>query len=163
MPASSRRSGRKRSAPRRSGSTSRGKGRRDGGRLRAGLADSELLDVERWPIIKSAYIAQIKLRLDDELAETWFNSIFCGCSPRQHLATARCSCTPPGPRCAPTPARPTPGTYRPGGDLLRAGEDLRDYRLDVPYDDRERDLERIDALLDSNLPDWVQDRTWPTS
>ena len=32
-------------------------------------ADSELLDVERWPIIKSAYIAQIDLRLDDELAE----------------------------------------------------------------------------------------------
>lgn len=37
-----------------------------------------LLDVAQWPLVKSAYIAQIDLRYDDELAETWFNSIFCG-------------------------------------------------------------------------------------
>ncbi|MCT7341283.1 bifunctional isocitrate dehydrogenase kinase/phosphatase [Pseudomonas aeruginosa] len=94
--------------------------------LRAGLADSELLDVERWPIIKSAYIAQIDLRLDDELAETWFNSIFCGLFSHDNIsdgtmfvhttrpslrAHARAPYTPH----LPAGRRPAPG----------AGEDLR--------------------------------------
>jgi isocitrate dehydrogenase kinase/phosphatase len=32
----------------------------------------------RWPLVKSAYISLIDLRFDDELSETWYNSIFCG-------------------------------------------------------------------------------------
>ena len=39
--------------------------------------DEVLLEVGQWPLVKSAYIALIDLRFDDELAETWFNSIFC--------------------------------------------------------------------------------------
>ena len=39
--------------------------------------DASLLEVGQWPLVKSAYIALIDLRFDDELAETWFNSIFC--------------------------------------------------------------------------------------
>ena len=35
-----------------------------------------LLNIECWPQIKESYIGQIDLRLDDELSETWFNSIF---------------------------------------------------------------------------------------
>jgi len=47
-------------------------------RLTRAMAGIDLVDVERWPIAKSAYITLIDPRLDDELAETWFNSIFCG-------------------------------------------------------------------------------------
>ena len=47
-----------------------------GDRLRHSFSE-ELLDVTQWPLVKSAYIALIDLRFDDELAETWFNSIFC--------------------------------------------------------------------------------------
>lgn len=35
-----------------------------------------LLDVDNWSEIKKSYIGQIDLRLDDELSETWYNSIF---------------------------------------------------------------------------------------
>lgn len=76
--------------------------------LRAGLADSELLDVERWPIIKSAYIAQIDLRLDDELAETWFNSIFCGLFSHDNISDGTMFVHTTRPSLRATPARPTP-------------------------------------------------------
>src|SRR5690606_9882574 len=49
-----------------------------GQRLRQTFSEDILLDVELWPLVKSAYISLIDLRFDDELAETWFNSIFCG-------------------------------------------------------------------------------------
>lgn len=124
--------------------------------LRAGLADSELLDVERWPIIKSAYIAQIDLRLDDELAETWFNSIFCGLFSHDNISDGTMFVHTTRPSLRVHARAPYTRTYRPGGDLRQALEKIfDDYRFDVPYDDRERDLERIDALLHSNLPDWV--------
>ena len=77
-----------------------------------------------------------------------------GCSATTTSATARCSCTPPGPSLRAHARAPYTRTYRPGGDLRQALEKIfDDYRFDVPYDDRERDLERIDALLHSNLPD----------
>lgn len=124
--------------------------------LRVGLADSELLDVERWPIIKSAYIAQIDLRLDDELAETWFNSIFCGLFSHDNISDGTMFVHTTRPSLRAHARAPYTRTYRPGGDLRQALEKIfDDYRFDVPYDDRERDLERIDALLHSNLPDWV--------
>jgi len=40
--------------------------------------DTDTLDVSCWPLVKSAYITLIDLRFDDELSETWYNSIFCG-------------------------------------------------------------------------------------
>ena len=46
-------------------------------RLRTAF-DAETLDVSCWPLVKSAYISLIDLRFDDELSETWYNSIFCG-------------------------------------------------------------------------------------
>ncbi|HLV16745.1 MAG TPA: isocitrate dehydrogenase kinase/phosphatase AceK regulatory subunit, partial [Pseudomonas sp.] len=46
-------------------------------RLQREFPTEQLMDVQMWPLIKSAYIEQINPRSDDELAETWFNSIFC--------------------------------------------------------------------------------------
>jgi isocitrate dehydrogenase kinase/phosphatase len=46
-------------------------------RLRRHLT-TETLDESSWPLVKSAYISLIDLRFDDELSETWYNSIFCG-------------------------------------------------------------------------------------
>ncbi|RZI83474.1 MAG: bifunctional isocitrate dehydrogenase kinase/phosphatase, partial [Pseudomonas sp.] len=47
------------------------------GWLHKGFAEALLLDVAQWPLVKSAYVGLIDLRLDDELAETWYNSLFC--------------------------------------------------------------------------------------
>lgn len=59
--------------------------------LRQAHADEVLLDVSQWPLVKEYYIALIDLRFDDELAETWFNSIFAGCSSTIRSAMAACS------------------------------------------------------------------------
>lgn len=47
-------------------------------RLREYFDDETLMNVSCWPLVKSAYISVIDLRFDDELSETWYNSIFCG-------------------------------------------------------------------------------------
>lgn len=47
-------------------------------RLLADFDQADLLQVDAWPQIKSAYIDLINPRFDDELSETWYNSIFCG-------------------------------------------------------------------------------------
>ena len=47
-------------------------------RLHAGFDATVLLDIDLWPLVKSAYIGLIDLRFDEELSETWYNSIFCG-------------------------------------------------------------------------------------
>src|SRR5690606_1649175 len=46
--------------------------------------------------------------------------------------------------------------YRPKGDLGAAlAQILDDYAFAVPYEDRTRDLQRLEAQLRANLPDWV--------
>ena len=46
-------------------------------RLQASFDDATLQAIDAWPLVKSAYIGLIDLRFDDELSETWYNSIFC--------------------------------------------------------------------------------------
>ena len=46
-------------------------------RLQSAFAEQGLLDASQWPLVKHAYIRLIDPRLDDELAETWYNSTFC--------------------------------------------------------------------------------------
>ena len=115
-----------------------------------------LRDVQLWPLVKSAYIGLIDLRYDDELAETWFNSIFCslfshdcisdGCmfvhttrpSLRRHAHAAQ-TCS-----------------YVPESDLRGMLERiLEDYRFGVPYEDLPGDVARLESQLRSHLPDWV--------
>jgi Isocitrate dehydrogenase kinase/phosphatase len=77
--------------------------------LRDGFDEEVLLDVEQWPLVKNAYIRLIDPRLDDELAETWYNSLFCslfshdqisdGCmfihTTRPSIRTHRARCADP--------------------------------------------------------------------
>ena len=62
----------------------------------------------------ATYINLIDSRFDDELAETWFNSIFCGLFSHDLISEAACSFTPRGPRCAATNAarKPVPTCRR---------------------------------------------------
>ena len=115
-----------------------------------------LLNIECWPQIKQSYIGQIDLRLDDELSETWFNSIFNSLFSHD-LISDECMfvhSTRPvlSNRDAPMQIR----TYRPNGDLGAALRQIsEDYRFAVPYVNQEGDLARLEAQLRSSLPDWV--------
>ncbi|MGY4492750.1 bifunctional isocitrate dehydrogenase kinase/phosphatase [Pseudomonas sp. TE3610] len=123
--------------------------------LREGFDAGVLMDVGQWPLVKSAYIRLIDLRFDDELAETWYNSIFCGLFSHD-LITDGCMfihTTRPslrGERAAQT------RIYKPDGQLAgMLAKVFRDYRFDMPYADLEGDIRRLEGHLRSHLPDWV--------
>lgn len=115
-----------------------------------------LLDVDNWSEIKKSYIGQIDLRLDDELSETWYNSIFNSlfshdkiCNENMFVQTTRT-----GRVSGETPMQIR--VYRPEGDLKGTLRQLmEDYRFEIPYANPEADLERIEYQLRASLPDWV--------
>jgi len=125
-------------------------------RLLAVFDRDELLRVECWPQAKRAYIEQINPRFDDELAETWYNSIFCGLFSHDCISdgTMFIHSTRPSTRAHERVAQTR--TYQPRGDLAGMLERiLRDYAFDVPYGDQPGDLQRLQAQLQETLPDWV--------
>jgi len=115
-----------------------------------------LLNIECWPQIKKSYIGQIDLRLDDELSETWFNSVFNSLFSHD-LISDECMfvhSTRPALREYETPVQIR--TYRPHGDLAATLRQIsEDYRFSVPYVNQEADLVRLEEQLRANLPDWV--------
>ncbi len=130
------------------------------GETRRRLLDSfdhaDLLEVEAWPQIKGAYIDLINPRFDDELSETWYNSIFCGLFSHDCISdrTMFIQTTRPAVRAHERMAQTR--TYQPNGDLAGMLEQiLRDYAFSVPYCDLSGDLRRLQTQLQETLPDWV--------
>ena len=124
--------------------------------LRQAHADEVLLDVSQWPLVKCAYIALIDLRFDDELAETWFNSIFCGLFKHDQISDGCMFIHTTRPALRVNERAPQVRQYHPQGDLETALRQLfEDYRFEVPYEDLERDLGHVLSQLRQNLPDWV--------
>lgn len=118
--------------------------------------EDTLLNIDCWPLIKESYIGQIDLRLDDELAETWFNSIFNRLFSHD-LISDRCmfvQSTRPALRLNDAPMQIR--TYRPQGDLAATLRQIsEDYRFAIDYIDQEGDLARLEEQLRASLPDWV--------
>ena len=99
--------------------------------LRQAHADEVLLDVSQWPLVKSAYIALIDLRFDDELAETWFNSIFCGLFSHDQINDGCMFIHTTRPSLRNQPSAAQTRSYRPAGELhlaLQAIFDLKAVR-----------------------------------
>ncbi|MDH0732951.1 bifunctional isocitrate dehydrogenase kinase/phosphatase [Pseudomonas sichuanensis] len=126
------------------------------GRLRQGFEAPVLLDVEQWPLVKNAYIRLIDPRLDDELSETWYNSLFCSLFSHDQISdgcmfihTTRPSMRSHE-RAAQTCTYPLEGGLK---GLLRAI--FADYAFNEPYGDLEGDLARLEQQLRESLPDWV--------
>ncbi|SDI07380.1 isocitrate dehydrogenase kinase/phosphatase [Pseudomonas benzenivorans] len=118
--------------------------------------DEQLLDVSQWPLVKSAYIALIDLRYDDELAETWFNSIFCGLFSHDQISDGCMFIHTTRPSLRSQQRAAQTRSYRPEGGLPGMLEAIfADYRFDVPFEDLPRDLKRLEAQLRTSLPDWV--------
>jgi len=126
------------------------------GWLRQRFAAAVLLDVEQWPLVKNAYIRLIDPRLDDELSETWYNSLFCSLFSHD-LISDGCMfihTTRPSMRGHERAAQTRTYTLQDGlKSLLRAI--FADYAFEVPYGDREGDIARLEDQLRECLPDWV--------
>ncbi|MDR0211560.1 MAG: bifunctional isocitrate dehydrogenase kinase/phosphatase [Pseudomonas putida] len=126
------------------------------GWLRDGFAEAVLLDVEQWPLVKSAYIRLIDPRLDDELSETWYNSIFCSLFSHDLISDGCMFIHTTRPSMRGHERAAQTRTYQPEGSvrgLLRAI--FADYSFSVPYGDLDADVARLEQQLRECLPDWV--------
>ncbi|MDB5980063.1 MAG: bifunctional isocitrate dehydrogenase kinase/phosphatase protein [Pseudomonas sp.] len=125
-------------------------------RLHTAFDAQGLLDAGEWPLVKSAYINLIDLRLDDELAETWFNSIFCGLFSHDLISDGCMFIHTTRPSLRRRGHTAQTRIYKPQGDLSSMlGQVFSDYRFDVAFADLPGDLQRLEAQLRENLPDWV--------
>jgi len=124
-------------------------------RLRKHFNDAALLDIDVWPVVKSAYIGLIDLRFDDELSETWYNSIFCGLFSHDLISDGCMFIHTTRPSLRRARAAQT-RTYTPAGQIPQMlAQIFADYRFSEPYADLAADLHRLETQLPENLPDWV--------
>ncbi|WP_397449303.1 bifunctional isocitrate dehydrogenase kinase/phosphatase [Pseudomonas sp. NA-150] len=125
-------------------------------RLHATFDEQGLLDVEGWPLVKSACIDLIDVRFDDELAETWFNSIFCGLFSHDLISDGCMFIHTTRPSLRRREHSAQTHTYRPEGELSSMLRQIfTDYTFDVAFADLPGDMQRLEAQLRENLPDWV--------
>ncbi|HDS1736187.1 bifunctional isocitrate dehydrogenase kinase/phosphatase [Pseudomonas sp. BP8] len=126
------------------------------GWLRDAFDPEVLLDVEQWPLVKSAYIRLIDPRLDDELSETWYNSLFCSLFSHDQISDGCMFIHTTRPAMRSHQRAAQTRSYALGTNLkglLRAI--FADYPFSVPYGDLEGDLARLEEQLRECLPDWV--------
>ncbi|MCF5023462.1 bifunctional isocitrate dehydrogenase kinase/phosphatase [Pseudomonas lurida] len=124
-------------------------------RLREHFDGAALLDIEVWPLVKSAYIGLIDLRFDDELSETWYNSIFCGLFSHDLISDGCMFVHTTRPSLRRARAAQT-RTYTPTGKIPEMLVQIfADYRFSEPYADLAADLNRLESQLRESLPDWV--------
>ncbi|MBZ3664362.1 bifunctional isocitrate dehydrogenase kinase/phosphatase [Pseudomonas monteilii] len=124
------------------------------GWLRDAFDDEVLLEVGQWPLVKSAYIGLIDPRLDDELSETWYNSLFCSLFSHDQISDGCMFIHTTRPSIRSHQRAAQTRTYCPNGSLrglLRAI--FADYAF--VYGDLESDLSRLEEQLRECLPDWV--------
>ena len=126
-------------------------------RLSADPQCSTILDADNWPAIKAAYIELIEDRFDDDLAETWFNSVFFKMHRHDQISdrTMFVHSTRPLIR-KPSRIALTRGFISGGCLTSLARQILEEYAFDVPWTDLERDCQRIVDCLQQGLPDWAQ-------
>ncbi|RJX81212.1 bifunctional isocitrate dehydrogenase kinase/phosphatase [Pseudomonas sp. LS-2] len=126
------------------------------GGLNTAFASDVLLDAPRWPLVKSAYIELIDLRLDDELAETWYNSIFCSLFSHDLISDGCMFIHTTRPTLRDHERAAQTRVYQPHGELsAMLAQVFSDYRFAVAYADLPGDLIRLETRLRECLPDWV--------
>lgn len=124
--------------------------------LRDAYEDEVLLNVMQWPLVKSAYIKLIDTRFDDELAETWYNSIFCGLFSHDEINDGCMFIHTTRPALRVNARAAQTRTYQPDGDMQQALRSIfDDYKFEVGYEDIERDIARLLKQVNESLPDWV--------
>lgn len=126
-------------------------------RLSADPACRDILDADRWPEIKAAFIELIDGRFDDDLAETWFNSVFFKMHRHDQISDRTMFVHSTRPAVRPPSRIPLTRGFISGGCLTGLARQILDeYSFDVPWTDYERDCQLMVQCLRQGLPDWAQ-------
>lgn len=126
-------------------------------RLSADPECRDILDVEHWPAIKAAFIELIEDRFDDDLAETWFNSVFFKMHRHDQISDRTMFVhSTRQPIRKPSRIALTRGFISGSCLISLARQILYEYTFDVPWADFERDCQLIVHCLQQGLPDWAQ-------
>lgn len=114
-----------------------------------------LTDPQIWPQVKAAYLAFLDARFDDELAETWYNSVFFRLVSHDQIHDRAMFLHSTRSLKAQLHASEL-RRYQPQGDIRQTLKAiLTDYAFKVPYQDIALDVDKLEAQLRAQLPDWV--------
>ncbi|SDS16674.1 isocitrate dehydrogenase kinase/phosphatase [Halopseudomonas xinjiangensis] len=120
-------------------------------------AEHTSMQVESWPGIRQAYIDLIDQRFDGELAETWFNSIFCRLHQHDEISDQTMFVHSTRPLTRPPSHIPLTRGFISGGSLDDLARQILDeFAFEVPWEDYARDRQLVVDQLKQGLPDWAQ-------
>jgi isocitrate dehydrogenase kinase/phosphatase len=118
---------------------------------------SNILDVTRWPDIRMAYIELISQRFDDELAETWFNSVFTNLHHHDQISDNTMFVHTTRPLTRPPSRTPLTRGFISDGSLdALVKQVLDEHRFNTPWVNFEGDCKMIVEHLQKGLPEWAQ-------
>lgn len=124
--------------------------------LQREVPEAVLQAPDLWPAVKRDYINLIDQRFDDELAETWYNSIFFRLMSHDRINDHCMFIHSTRPVQDAGTRRAQINLYRPKHELSAILEQiLDDYAFAVPYQDKARDVALLEQCLRASLPDWV--------
>ena len=116
-----------------------------------------VMDVRSWPGIRQAYIGFIDRRFDGELAETWFNSIFCRLHQHDEISDETMFVHSTRPVTRPPSHIPLTRGFISGGSLDDLARQILDeFAFDVPWENYDRDRQLVIEQLKQGLPDWAR-------
>ena len=122
-------------------------------RLAGEVSSKELSDLELWSEARTAYAQLVSSHSNYEIAETFFNSIFCTVHAHEHIHDRHIFVMPSRPLDSkPLPEYSIYVRYDASAGLVAMLDRiLDDYQFALPWEDRERDIANIVRALENDL------------
>ena len=122
-------------------------------RLAGEVSSKELSDLELWGEARTAYAQLVSNHSNYEIAETFFNSIFCTVHAHEHIHDRHIFVMPSRPLDSkPLPEYSIYVRYDASAGLAAMlGRMFDDFEFALPWEDRERDIASIVRALEAGL------------
>jgi isocitrate dehydrogenase kinase/phosphatase len=122
-------------------------------RLAGEVSSKELSELELWGEARTAYAQLVSNHSNYEIAETFFNSIFCTVHAHEHIHDRHIFVMPSRPLDSkPLPEYSIYVRYDASAGLVAMlGRVLDDFAFALPWEDRERDIANIARALEQGL------------
>ncbi|MEP0202256.1 MAG: bifunctional isocitrate dehydrogenase kinase/phosphatase [Halioglobus sp.] len=116
------------------------------------IAGDELHSFEFWRDIRGIYSELIRGHDNFEIAETFYNSVYCSVFKHRKIRNEHAFVFSPLGDMPPVDVSKVYRVYKLTGSLTQLFDELlSDYAFNIPYEDKARDITNIVALLESYL------------